>query len=75
MQRDLLESGAQLQRGQSLITEENLVKMMEDLIRHCDAIDRFGLVDYQYGVWEERISTSKFSLVLLSGLRNRVLIY
>jgi hypothetical protein len=33
--------------------------MAKELIRHCDNIEKHGLVDYQYGVWEERIITSK----------------
>ncbi|CAK7264157.1 hypothetical protein SEPCBS119000_000855 [Sporothrix epigloea] len=29
--------------------------MGRELVRLCDGIERFGLVDYDYGVWEERI--------------------
>ncbi|KAI1138921.1 hypothetical protein F5Y05DRAFT_355347 [Hypoxylon sp. FL0543] len=54
-QKDMMESGLQLQRGQSLISEERLRKMGEEIVRLCDGIDRHGLVDYQYGVWEENI--------------------
>lgn len=49
----------QLGRNQNLITEDNLKKMGDDLIRLCDQIERHGLVDYQYGVWEEQIEESK----------------
>jgi len=42
-----------------LLSEEAVQKMMDDLIRHCDNIERFGLVDYQYGVWEEQVVASK----------------
>lgn len=31
--------------------------MAKDLIRLCDAVEKFGLVDYQYGVAEEQIMT------------------
>lgn len=55
-QKTMMESGQQLQRGQSLITHENLEKMAKELIRLCDSIDKYGLVDYQYGVAEERIA-------------------
>lgn len=58
-QKDLMEGGMQLGRNQTLITEENLKKMGDDLIRLCDQIERHGLVDYQYGVWEEQIEESK----------------
>lgn len=54
-----MEGGMQLSRNQTLITEENLKKMGDDLIRLCDQIERHGLVDYQYGVWEEQIEESK----------------
>ena len=29
--------------------------MAKDLIRMCDVIEKYGLVDYQYGVAEEHI--------------------
>jgi hypothetical protein len=35
--------------------------MGKDLVRLCDSIERHGLVDYQYGVWEEQIIDSRFS--------------
>lgn len=54
-----MEGGMQLGRNQSLITEDGLKKMGDDLIRLCDQIERHGLVDYQYGVWEEQIEESK----------------
>ncbi|KAL2125983.1 hypothetical protein VTI74DRAFT_2013 [Chaetomium olivicolor] len=54
-QKEMMESGQQLQRSQSLIPIERLQKMGKDLVRLCDNIERYGLVDYQYGVWEERI--------------------
>ncbi|KAI1331940.1 hypothetical protein F5Y16DRAFT_209649 [Xylariaceae sp. FL0255] len=54
-QKDMIESGAALQRGQSLVTEEGLKKMGQEIVRLCNGIERHGLVDYEYGVWEERI--------------------
>ncbi|KAK3370165.1 hypothetical protein B0H63DRAFT_309494 [Podospora didyma] len=54
-QKELMESGQQLQRSQSLITQDGLEKMGKELVRLCDGIERHGLVDYQYGVWEEQI--------------------
>ncbi|KUI57954.1 hypothetical protein VP1G_05217 [Cytospora mali] len=55
-QKELMESGRQLGRTQSRITLEGLNKMGDELIRLCDGIERHGLVDYQYGVWEEQIT-------------------
>jgi hypothetical protein len=42
------------------MTQEFISKMAKDLIRMCDAVEKHGLVDYQYGVAEEQIITSKF---------------
>lgn len=56
-----MESGRQLGRAQSRITLEGLNKMGDELIRLCDGIERHGLVDYQYGVWEEQITEGRFS--------------
>lgn len=61
-----MESG--LGRNQGLITEESLKKMGDDLIRLCDQIERHGLVDYQYGVWEERIEEGTLITPLLDIL-------
>ncbi|KAI2782073.1 hypothetical protein F4815DRAFT_50673 [Daldinia loculata] len=54
-QKDMMESGAPPQRGQTLISEDGLRKMGKEIVRLCDGIDRHGLVDYEYGVWEESI--------------------
>lgn len=51
-------SGRSPQRSQNLISEEGLERMGKELIRLCDGIERHGLVDYHYGVWEERILDS-----------------
>lgn len=53
-QKDLMGTGLQLQH-QTLVSEEGLRKMGKEIVRLCDSIDRHGLVDYQYGVWEEHI--------------------
>lgn len=63
-QKDLMEPGQQqLSRSQSLITRASLEKMGKELIRLCDDIERYGLVDYQYGVWEEQIIASMLSYI------------
>ncbi|KAK9775574.1 hypothetical protein AB5N19_04690 [Seiridium cardinale] len=56
-QKDMAESGVPPQRGQTLISEEGLKKLGKELVRLCDGIERHGLVDYEYGVWEEHIVT------------------
>lgn len=59
-QKEMMESGQQLQKPQCLVPPEGLRKMGKDLVKHCDSIERHGLVDYQFGVWEERIVESRF---------------
>jgi hypothetical protein len=51
-QKEVMETS---QRSQSLISHDGLEKMGKELVRLCDGIERHGLVDYQYGVWEEQI--------------------
>ena len=58
-QKDMLESGQRIQPSQSLMSQDFIKKMAKDLIRMCDAVEKHGLVDYQYGVAEERIIMSK----------------
>ncbi|KAK0719987.1 hypothetical protein B0H67DRAFT_599583 [Lasiosphaeris hirsuta] len=52
---NMMESGQQSQRSRSPIPQDGLEKMGKELVRLCDTIERHGLVDYEYGVWEERI--------------------
>lgn len=59
-QKDMLETGHRILPPQSLMSQEFINKMMKDLIRMCDGIESHGLVDYQYGVAEERIVMSMF---------------
>lgn len=56
-QKELMENG---QQSSSLIKAEDLKKMGKDLVRFCDGLEPHGLVDYQYGVWEERIIDSRY---------------
>ncbi|KAF3272926.1 hypothetical protein TWF970_009940 [Orbilia oligospora] len=48
-------TGQSIQQPRDLITDENLENMGMELVRHCDNMERHGLVDYQMGVWEEEI--------------------
>lgn len=54
-QKDMLESGQRIQPPQTLMSQDFISKMAKDLIRMCDAVEKHGLVDYQYGVAEEQI--------------------
>lgn len=80
-QKELMESGRQLGRSQSRISLEGLKKMGDELVRLCDGIERHGLVDYQYGVWEEQITEGRsiqlyrvFTLGLLTSFGQTVLL-
>ncbi|KAK5993215.1 hypothetical protein PT974_06644 [Cladobotryum mycophilum] len=56
-QKEVMSSGQQLSRSQRLMSQATIKKMGDELIRLCDGIERHGLVDYQYGVWEDQIET------------------
>lgn len=58
-QKDGLESKQEILHPQTLMTKESLIKMGKQLIRLCDLIECKGLVDYEYGMWEEYIITSE----------------
>lgn len=55
----MLETGEPPVAPQSLISEESLENMGSELVRLCDDMEKHGLVDYQIGVWEEEIISSK----------------
>jgi hypothetical protein len=58
-QKDMAESSPPPQRSQQqLLSEQQLKKMGDELVQLCNIIERHGLVDYEYGVWEERIIDS-----------------
>ncbi|KAK2593426.1 hypothetical protein QQS21_008877 [Conoideocrella luteorostrata] len=56
-QRELMSSNRQISAQQRLMSKRRVTKMGDELIRLCDGIEAYGLVDYQYGVWEEQIET------------------
>lgn len=58
-QKDMVESHRQFGQPQSLLTLEGLRNMGKSLIEICDALEKHGLVDYEIGMWEERIVDSK----------------
>lgn len=60
-QKDFLESGQRIRLPHSIITQDYIKKMVNDLHALCDGIVKHGLVDYQYGVAENDITTSEKS--------------
>lgn len=47
------------QGAETLLSKDDMEKMGKELVRLCDGVERHGLVDYQYGVWEEQIITGE----------------
>ncbi|KAG4034057.1 hypothetical protein MFRU_003g00340 [Monilinia fructicola] len=54
-QQDFLQSGQRTQPPQTLMSLEAIGKMGTNLTRLCDSVEKYGLVDYQYGVGEAQI--------------------
>ena len=57
-----------MHNSQSLLDVEDMEKLGHELVRLCDAISVFGLVDYQMGVAEEEILERKLLCILLFGI-------
>lgn len=60
--KEMLERGRPPNPPQNLLGESFLEQLGNELVRLCDSIERHGLVDYQIGVWEEEIISSKLNL-------------
>jgi len=48
-----------LAAGRNILPERTVVRLAEELIRLCDGVAQHGLVDYEMGVWEDEIISSK----------------
>lgn len=57
--QQIFDTGQRPIRPQNVLRKDDLERMAESLVRHCDRLERYGLVDYQMGVWEEEIMSSK----------------
>ncbi|KAI4147620.1 MAG: hypothetical protein L6R39_003063, partial [Caloplaca ligustica] len=51
----MIDSGQPPGAPQNLLPEAFLERMAEALVSLCDGMEKYGLVDYQMGVWEEEI--------------------
>jgi len=69
-QKEMLEEGQRIQHPQTIVPVEYIDKMVKELIRMCDGIEKFGLVDYQYGVREEEIIMGKLFLKQEAGYKS-----
>jgi hypothetical protein len=56
--QDMISTGQRPQAPATLIDYDFLEKMGTQLVKHCDNMEKHGLVDYQMGVWEEEIIAS-----------------
>ncbi|KAL8791394.1 MAG: hypothetical protein Q9213_000010 [Squamulea squamosa] len=56
---EMLDTGQRPPPPQSLIRKADLERMAEGLVHNCDELEKYGLVDYEMGVWEEEIMSSK----------------
>jgi hypothetical protein len=61
-QSQLMTSGQDASSSQRLMTKDQIEEMGDELVRLCDGLERHGLVDYQYGVWEEQIEAGMQAL-------------
>ncbi|OAA52002.1 hypothetical protein NOR_00595 [Metarhizium rileyi] len=64
-QKQLMSSGQHLSSSQRLMTRDQIESLGNELVRLCDGLERHGLVDYQYGVWEEQIEEGALYIVTL----------
>jgi len=43
------------QKSHRLLSQDTIEKLGNEIVRLSDGLERHGLVDYQYGVWEDQI--------------------
>lgn len=58
-QLDLMQTETQTSQTQRPLATDKVEKLGDEIVRLCDGLERHGLVDYQYGVWEDQIIASK----------------
>jgi hypothetical protein len=64
-QVDLMQSG---QKSHRLLSQDTIEKLGNEIVRLSDGLERHGLVDYQYGVWEDQIVAGALLICLLFHL-------
>lgn len=50
------------------MTKDQIEGLGDELVRLCDGLERHGLVDYQYGVWEEQIEEGMLDVDDMTGI-------
>jgi len=66
-QFDLTKDPEHLPPSARILSYDALQNLGDRIVRHCNALEKHGLVDYQYGVSEERIMESKRTILGLLG--------
>lgn len=59
MTQDILSLGQRIPNT-SLLSSDLMSNMGAELIKLCDQVEQYGLVDYQMGIWEEEILCGNF---------------
>lgn len=65
----MIDTGRSPASAVNLIREAALEGMGEALIGLCDGVEKYGLVDYQMGVWEEEILSGEVCPATLLELK------
>lgn len=68
MTEDMYRTNQAVQEPYSLMNSQALEQLSRELVRLCDMVERFGLVDYQMGVQEEEIMDREFSSLTLAPI-------
>lgn len=63
--QEMISTGQRPQPPRTLIDYDFIEKMGTQLVKHCDNMEKHGLVDYQMGVWEEEIIASRCPAFIL----------
>lgn len=69
--QQMMETGQPPVPPQNLLQATLLERMAEALVSLCDGLEKYGLVDYEMGVWEEEIMSSearRFTVSRKTGL-------
>lgn len=57
--QQMMDTGQPPVPPQNLLQAALLERMAEALVSLCDGLEKYGLVDYEMGVWEEEIMSSE----------------
>ncbi|KAI1617501.1 hypothetical protein EDD36DRAFT_3265 [Exophiala viscosa] len=74
-QREITEEALRTTRlPADILSSDNIVNVVDELIGLCDQVEQYGLVDFEIGIWEEQIThifTVCLDLLPRSGLTSQ----